>query len=131
MGGDQAMSRIAVGVGCRKGCVADVIEGLVRHALAGVAGNPSGLFTLADKKGETGLAEAAMRLGLPLTFLSREALRAEAGRIQTVSPRAEAEFGVPSVAEASALAGAGPDAVLLVPRIADGGATCAIAGVAA
>lgn len=121
------MSRIAVGVGCRKGCAADVIEALVRRALASVAGNPSGLFTLIDKQDEQGLADAASRLGLELTFLSRDALRAEAGRVQSPAPHAQAAFEVPSVAEASALAGAGPGSVLLVSRITEGGATCAVA----
>jgi cobalt-precorrin 5A hydrolase len=128
MGGYQALSRIAIGVGCRKGCSADAIEGLVRRALSGVAGNPSGLFTLADKRNESGLAEAATRLGLDVIFLPRDALRAVADRVQTHAPHAQASFAVPSVAEASALAGAGPGSVLLVPRIANGGATCAVAG---
>jgi cobalamin biosynthesis protein CbiG len=122
------MNRIAIGVGCRKGCAADAIEAVVRRALAGIAGNPSGLFTLADKQGEPGLAEAASRLGLELTFLSRDALRAVADRVKSPAPHAWSAFGVPSVAEASALAGAGPGSALLVSRIAEGGATCAIAG---
>ncbi len=87
----------------------------------------AGLFTLVDKQSEPGLAEAAKRLDLPLTFLSRETLRAQAVRVQTAAPHAEAAFGVPSVAEAAALAGAGPDAVLILGRIAEGGATCAVA----
>jgi cobalt-precorrin 5A hydrolase len=88
---------------------------------------PLGLFTLADKCGEAGLGEAAGRLGLDLIYLSREALRDKAGSILMPSPHAEAIFGVPSVAEAAALAGAGPGSVLIVARIAEGGATCAIA----
>ena len=119
---------IAIGVGCRKGCSADAIEALVRQALAGLSGVvPSGLFTLIDKEGEVGLAEAAKHLDLPLIFLSRETLRAQAAHVQTAARHAEAAFGVPSVAEAAALAGAGPDAVLIVDRIAEGGATCAVA----
>jgi cobalt-precorrin 5A hydrolase len=39
-----------------------------------------------------------------------------------------AMFGLPSIAEAAALAGAGPSSVLLVARMSDGGASCAIAG---
>jgi cobalt-precorrin 5A hydrolase len=127
MVGDQAMS-VAIGVGCRKGCPAGAIEALVRQALAGVPGAPLGLFTLADKRGEAGLAEAADRLELSLTYLTREALRDREGDIQTRSERVESLFGVPSVAEAAALVGAGPGSVLIVPRIAEGGATCAIAG---
>jgi len=63
-----------------------------------------------------------------VNFLSRDALRGQADRVRTAAPRAQAEFDVPSVAEAAALAGAGPGSVLLVTRIAEGGATCAIAG---
>jgi cobalt-precorrin 5A hydrolase len=125
------VSNVAIGVGCRKGCSADAIEALIRQALdrAPVA-TPLGLFTLIDKRDETGLAEAAGRLGLDLTYLSREALRERKDGVQTHSPLAERLFGVPSVAEAAALAGAGPASVLIVPRIAEGGATCAIAGAA-
>jgi cobalt-precorrin 5A hydrolase len=129
MVGDKAMS-VAIGVGCRKGCPAGAIEALVRQALAGVSEAPLGLFTLADKRDEPGLAEAADRLELSLTYLTREALHDRAGDIQTRSERVESLFGVPSVAEAAALAGAGPGSVLIVARIAEGGATCAIAGTA-
>ncbi|MDB5394724.1 MAG: putative CobE protein [Rhodospirillales bacterium] len=125
------MSAIAIGVGCRKGCPADTIESLVRQALDRVATTtPLGLFTLVDKSDEIGLSEAAGRLGLDLIYLSREALGAREDGVQTRSPLAESLFGVPSVAEAAALAGAGPRSVLIVPRIAEGGATCAIAGTA-
>jgi cobalt-precorrin 5A hydrolase len=131
MVGDKAMSAIAIGVGCRKGCPADTIESLVRQALDRVATTtPLGLFTLVDKSDEIGLSEAAGRLGLDLIYLSREALRAREDGVRTRSPLAESLFGVPSVAEAAALAGAGPRSVLIVPRIAEGGATCAIAGTA-
>lgn len=91
---------------------------------------PVGLFTVADKQGEPGLAEAAGRLGLGLTYLDRDALQDREADIQTRSPHAERVLGVPSVAEAAALAGAGPGSVLIVPRIAAGGATCAVARVA-
>jgi cobalt-precorrin 5A hydrolase len=121
---------VAIGIGCRKGCPAGTIEALVRQALAGVSDVPLGLYTLADKRGEAGMTEAAERLGLDLTYLPRDALLARAEDVRTRSPLAESLFGVPSVAEASALAGAGPASVLIVPRIAQGGATCAIAGFA-
>nr|WP_294548232.1 cobalamin biosynthesis protein [uncultured Rhodopila sp.] len=120
---------IAIGVGCRLGCSADVIEALVRQALdRAPAAHRLGLFTLRDKAGEPGLIEAATRLGLDLMGVERDALREQAASVQTPSARAESLFGVPSVAEAAALAGAGAGSVLLVPRIAGRGATCAIAG---
>ncbi len=121
--------QIAIGVGCRLGCPADAIEGLVRQALdRAPEAQRLGLFTIRDKAGEPGLIEAANRLGLRLIFVGRDALHEQSASVQTRSPHAESHFGVPSVAEAAALAGAGAGSVLLVPRIAGQGATCAIAG---
>jgi cobalt-precorrin 5A hydrolase len=130
MGGLQAVTGpIAIGVGCRRGCSGAVIEALVRRALDyAPAAERRGLFTIAEKRDEPGLAEAAERLGLGLMLLTRESLRETAPFIRTRSARVERLFGVPSVAEAAALAGAGPGSVLLVTRIAHEGATCAIAG---
>jgi cobalt-precorrin 5A hydrolase len=120
--------RIAIGVGCRIGCSASAIEALVRQAMEHAPGAEArGLFSIRDKSGETGLIEAAGRLGLDLVFLTPDALRARASSVQTQSAGSERAFGVPSVAEAAALAGAGADSVLIVPRIAGLGATCAIA----
>jgi cobalt-precorrin 5A hydrolase len=126
---DETMSSpVAIGVGCRIGCPAETIESLVRLALERVPdAAPLGLFTIEDKGGEAGLAEAARDLGLDVVLLSRAALREQSPSVQTRSPSSESRFGVPSVAEAAALAGAGAGAVLLVPRIAQHGATCAIA----
>jgi len=90
-------------------------------------GERLGLFTISDKRGEPGLVEAARHLGLNLVFLTREALREQVPLLQTRSARTEARFGVPSVAEASALAGAGARSILIAPRIASEGVTCAIA----
>jgi cobalt-precorrin 5A hydrolase len=90
------------------------------------SGRPA-LFSIEDKADEAGLIEAARHLGLNLVFLARDALRAQAHKIQSASTRSETMFGVPSVAEAAALAGAGVDAALIVPRIAREGVTCAVA----
>jgi cobalt-precorrin 5A hydrolase len=130
MVGHETMNRrIAIGVGCRLGCAASTIERMVRQALDLVPdGAPLGLFSIADKRDEAGLAEAAHRLGMPLVLLPRAALRDQAGAVETVSPVSQRRFNVPSVAEAAALAGAGPGALLLVRRIVGEGATCAIAG---
>ena len=107
MGRHETM--IAIGVGCRKGCPADDIVALVREALAALpAGKvPAGLFSIADKRGEPGLTEAAAVLGLPLSFLETPELQQVAGAAKTHSRRIEAMHGLPSVAETAALAGAG------------------------
>jgi cobalamin biosynthesis protein CbiG len=130
MVGQQAMSRsVAIGVGCRIGCQAEAIEALVRQALEAVPDAvPRGLFTIEDKAGEAGLTEAAGRLRLDLVLLPRAALRDQAAHVATPSPGSMGRFGVPSVAESAALAGCGPDGVLLVRRMTRDGASCAIAG---
>jgi cobalt-precorrin 5A hydrolase len=86
------------------------------------------LFTHEAKQSEAGLARAAKALGLPLVFLEGQVLRQASLRAATNSPRVMAMFGLPSIAEAAALAGAGPSSILLVARMSDGRASCAIAG---
>ncbi len=64
---------------------------------------------------------------MPLAFLPLEALQAVADQIITRSEAAERALGIPSVAEAAALAGCGAGGHLLVPRMTGDGVTCAIA----
>ena len=127
-------SEIAIGLGCRKGVSGEVIASLVREAQAMLAqmgfvrqGGAVGLFTTEAKREEAGMQAAAAILGLPLTFLKPAAMKAVAGRVQTTSPRVLALFGVPSVAETAALAGAGDLSELILARIARDHVTCAIA----
>lgn len=124
--GEVVSGRVAIGVGCRQDASAEAITRLVGVATAGLA--PAiGLFTIEDKRGEAGLSEAAERLALPLVFLPRDALSAVADRVATPSPAALARFGVPSVAEAAALAAFAGRARLVVPRRAEEGVTIAVA----
>jgi cobalt-precorrin 5A hydrolase len=117
-------------LGYKRGCSSEAILTLVERATAAAecAGAPATLFTHAAKKSEAGLAQAAKALGLPLVFLDGQVLRQASLRAATNSPRVMAMFGLPSIAEAAALAGAGPSSVLLVARMSDGRASCAIAG---
>jgi cobalt-precorrin 5A hydrolase len=120
---------VAIGVGCRAGVSGEAIAGLVRRALA-EAGAPKAerrMFTLAAKAEEAGLVEAARLVGARLTPLPLAALEREAARVLTPSPVVQSRFGVPAVAEAAALAGAGPGGHLLGPRLSADGATCAVA----
>ena len=164
-------SRLAIGIGCRRGCSGDSIADLVRHALTLVSRYPSRhdkdgkgwcdlfeaslsgrslpatgpcerllvpeekqnettLFTSERKRDEPGIAAAATALGLPLVFLSQLALSAAAARCKTRSARVEDMIGLPSLAEAAAIAGAGLGSRLLLERISSRGATCAIATLA-
>jgi cobalt-precorrin 5A hydrolase len=121
---------VAIGIGCKRGCSTEAIVALAERAIAAAscAGAPAALFTHEAKKSEAGLAGAGKALGLPLVFLEAEVLRQASLRAATDSPRVMEMFGLPSIAEAATLAGAGPSSVLLVARISDGGASCAIAG---
>jgi cobalamin biosynthesis protein CbiG len=124
---DQAMS-FAIGLGCRKGSSAAAIATLITDVITTLSpARPIGVFTVMDKQEEAGLASAAASLGLPLFFLSRAQLLAQSGQVQTRSAAAQRRFGLPSIAEAAALAGAGANARLILPRIALQGVTCAAA----
>jgi cobalt-precorrin 5A hydrolase len=128
MGVDQAM--IVAGIGCRRGATAHEVKAaidaaLARHALAPAA--LAALATSAAKGGELGIAEAASALGLPLMLVPQAELEAAGARTATRSDRVRKLTGVPSLAEAAALAAGGPAARLIAPRTAVGPATCALA----
>lgn len=126
--------KIAIGIGCRRGCAGAAIVALVRRALeeagcekAQLDGATAALFTHQAKSVEAGLFEAASELGLPLVFLDAATLSDAAPRAVTRSAKVTALFDLPSIAETAALAGAGAGAELLVPRASAAGASCAIA----
>ncbi|CAH1664648.1 MULTISPECIES: cobalamin biosynthesis protein [unclassified Chelatococcus] len=69
----------------------------------------------------------AQRRGLMLVSLSEMDLHAAGDRCLTQSARSVGALGVPSVAEAAALAAAGEGARLIRPRIKTAAVTCALA----
>ncbi len=121
---------IVAGVGCRKGAQAADVAAAIAAALAG-AGLPATALALVAtaerKRNEPGIAAAAIAVGVPLVVVAQHDLEAAGVRTTTNSTRVAAVAGVPSVAEAAALAAGGPNARLLAPRIAVGPATCALA----
>jgi cobalt-precorrin 5A hydrolase len=121
--------KIAIGVGCRKGCSSEAIVALVRRALeqAGRDTATAAIFTHQAKRFEAGLFAAAAELEMPLVFLDSESLRAAAPMAAMRSEKVMALFDLPSIAETAALAGAGEGAALLAPRISAAGVSCAIA----
>lgn len=127
---DVSLPRVVAGVGFRAATPPEEIVALVHRALmeAGLgAGDLAALATAADRAGAPALHAAAASLGLTPIALDAAALRAVDARVVTRSSRITASRGIGSVAEAAALAGAGPQARLLLPRIASPGATCALA----
>lgn len=113
----------AAGLGFRS---AATLESL-KDALQRAGGNVEVLATAEVKAGQPAVLTLADALGLPLLAISRERLAAE--ETLTHSPQVETRFGIGSVAEAAALAAAGPGARLVGPRVVsgDGLATAAIA----
>ena len=85
------------------------------------------IATTSIKRDETGIVEAARARGVRLAFVDQADLELAAARGATWSERVLALAGVPSVAEAAALAAAGPKARLILTRIVVGPATCALA----
>lgn len=121
---------IVAGVGCRRGAPAPDIEAAIRAALlrADIATDAlSAIATSAAKQSEPGIEAAAAKLGVAVVLVPDPELRAAGDRTATRSARVLALTGVPSVAEAAALAAAGPSGRLIGPRLVVGAATCALA----
>jgi cobalt-precorrin 5A hydrolase len=121
---------IVAGVGCRKGAAAAQIEAAITAALAHVGLTRAAvrlIATSAAKGSEPGIAAVASSIGVPLVLVAPSDLAAAGVRAATRSARVLALAGVPSVAEAAALAAGGPAARLIASRVAVGPATCALA----
>ena len=121
---------IVAGVGCRRGARAPDIEAAIRVALARVNIATDALdavATIAAKQNEAGIRAAAKKLGVDIVVVPESELKAANARTETRSERVRAFAGVHSVAEAAALAAAGPSARLMMPRLVIGAATCALA----
>jgi cobalt-precorrin 5A hydrolase len=128
MGLDETM--IAAGVGCRRGASAPDIEAAIRAALAraNIAADALDVIaTIEAKRTEPGISAAAETFGVSVVIVPEHELALASDRIETHSDRVLTLAGVGSVAEAAALAAAGPSARLITPRLAIGPATCAIA----
>ena len=121
---------IVAGIGCRKGASARDIDAVIDAALAEARIPVSELTVIATaelKMNEPGIAEAASAHGLRVEIVPQAQLEEADTRASTSSLRVRAAAGVGSVAEAAALAAAGPGAQLLILRVVLGPATCALA----
>jgi len=116
--------------------LADAVTLSCKHAKASLPGEGWGegvqriaaLATL-DRPALNGvLQEAARRSGLDLILLTLDDLRATAHLCMTHSEHSMKQYGIPSVAEAAALAGAGAEARLLIPRFLGRHTTVSVAG---
>lgn len=123
-------SRLAVGVGCERGVDSAEVVALVADTLAGAGLAPGAVALIASldlKSDEPAIHAAATRLGVPARFFDAETLEAETPRLATPSDLVFREVGCHGVAEAAALAAAGPDSELVVAKRKSARATCAVA----
>ncbi len=117
---------IVAGIGCRPGCGAAEVASLLARATALSGCAPQRLAAPWFRADEPCLMQQIGQ-GLALLILPRAALLAVQPACPTRSARVFAATGIASVAEACALAAAGRNARLLLPRIASANATCALA----
>ncbi|MEO1328487.1 MAG: precorrin-3B C(17)-methyltransferase [Pseudomonadota bacterium] len=121
---------LALGVGCARGCPPEALFALADAALAEAGALPAalvGVFSLDLKADEAAVHALAARYGVPARFFDAERLSAEEARLTAPSEIVRAEVGCPGVAEGAALAAAGPEARLRVPKRKSSEATVALA----
>ncbi len=121
---------IIAGIGARASATASQIVEAVADACgrAGIALAEVGLLAGLDRP-ETiaSLREAGSMLTIGTETFDAACLQQESPRCVTQSERSLSATGLPSVAEAAALAGAGPEGMLLLPRVAFPTVTVALA----
>ena len=121
---------LALGIGCERGCAPDELvmlakrvlgaRGLAREAVACVA-------SLDLKADEPAVNAVAEWLGVPLRLFDAAVLERETPRLTAPSEVVFRAVGCHGVAEAAALACAGPDGTLAMPKARSERGTCAIA----
>ena len=119
---------IIAGIGCRKGVSAREVGDAIAAALARAGLQHLDLIATPVQKGaEPGIVAAANALNVPLVLIPPGDLENASPRTLSRSERVVALTGLPSVAEAAALAAGGASARLVAPRTAVGPVTCALA----
>ena len=121
---------LAVGIGCERNASPDEAIELVRATLAEFdlpAGAVAGIYSIDLKMDEPAVEAVADDLGVPLRYFTGEELERETPRLANPSELVFREVGCHGVAEAAALAAAGPDAPLIVPKRKSRRVTCALA----
>ena len=116
---------LVIGVGCERGTDPSELAILVATTLEhhNLATQSVAYFASIDLKED----EPAINAMGQVRFFTTKELNAQSHRVLKPSEVVRAEVGTPSVAEAAALACAGPDATLIVSKTKSKRATCAVA----
>lgn len=121
---------LALGVGCERGASAQELNALVDETLASAglaAASIACVVSLDLKADEVAVHALATRLGVPARFFDAATLAAEKSRLANPSDAVFKATGCWGVAEGAALAAAGADAALIVPKHKSARATVAVA----
>lgn len=126
------LSAIAIGIGAATSARAEDISALAQAMLEEAPPYAKArIFTLARKAQTPALRDAAARLGVEVVALDEAEFSARQTEFLARGAKASAlvqeKTGFASVAEAAALMGGGPKAVLIAPRRAQNSVTCALA----
>jgi len=130
-----ASRALIIGLGCRRGCPAEVLLELIEHSLRVENLDTTAISALASialKHDEPGLLGVAQQLGLPLILLSAAQLAGFEGQLSHRSQAAFDSTGCWGVAESAALAAVQQSgdhlASLVINRQHNSQATFALAG---
>jgi cobalt-precorrin 5A hydrolase len=122
--------RFVLGVGCESGAPADQLRALVERALREAGIEPREVAAIASidtRRDEVAIVAAAESLGVPVHFFDAITLERETPKLKNPSQMVFSRLGCHGVAEAAALAAAGPEAELVLPKIKSALATAAVA----
>lgn len=122
--------RLALGVGCERDAEPEELIRLVEETVAENSLAPeaiAGVYSIDVKMDEAAVHALGAHLGRPVRFFNAARLEEETPRLCTPSAVVFREVGCHGVSEGAALAAAGPDAALIVPKRKSKRTTCAIA----
>lgn len=116
-----------IGIGATSTATVDDIVGIIAETSQKVAGGLHAIAALRNSAWRNLLGEVTNSVRLPLILLEVAALKKRDAECVTQSQASLTAYGVGSVAEAAALAGAGDGSRLIIPRIAHAKVTAAVA----
>jgi cobalt-precorrin 5A hydrolase len=127
---ERITRRYILGLGCERGTDWNDVRLLAEQAFREIGIKVDQVVAVASidtRNNEPAILEVAAYLRLPLRFFDAATLERETPRLKNPSELVFAHVGCHGVAEAAALAAAGPIAELVLPKIKSGFATAAIA----
>ena len=121
---------LALGLGCERGCRPEELILLAKRVLVAGGLAPESVACVASldlKADEPAVSAVADWLGVPLRLFNAPSLERETPRLTAPSEVVFRAVGCHGVAEAAALACAGADGTLVMPKARSARGTCAIA----